>query len=135
PRPAWWPPPCWRAAPAAGASRARYCPGGPWLDGLGDAPGVCPHISRAVVPMGSWVCPGTAPVRGACEVLADGLGLGEVGVGLGLGEVGDGDGLTDVGDGDGVFCAGGLAPTHGADDAAVLLCPAEALDEGALELP
>ena len=86
--------------------------------------------------MASWVWPAMPPVRGACEVGGGEVGGGEVdGDGDGDGEVdGDGDG-DDDGDGDGLFCAEGLAGGHVVDDVAVLLCPAEAPDEGALELP
>jgi hypothetical protein len=64
-------------------------------------------------------------------MVGDGLSVGD---GDGL-SVGDGDGLS-VGDGagDGLF-TGGLAAAHGVDDGTVLLFPAEAPDEGTLELP
>ena len=88
--------------------------------------------------MASWVGPGTAPVRGACD------GGGEVGGGeVGGGEVGGGEvggavvGGGEVGGcevGDGLLCAG-LAPAQGVDDGTTLVFPVAAPDEGALELP
>ena len=79
------------------------------------------------------------PVSGPC------VGGGEVGGGdVGGGDVGGGDvGGGDVGGGEvgggevggGLFCAEGLAAPHGDDDGAALPFPAEALDEGAPELP
>ena len=106
---------------------------GAWFVGLAGAPGVCSHITRAIVPMASWVGPAMPPVMGACEVLGVGLSVGD-GVGL---SVGDGVGLEDVGDddGDGLLCAGELGAAHGVDDGRVPLCAAEAPPEGTLELP
>ncbi len=105
---------------------------GAWAVGL-DTPEVCSHITRAVVPMGSWVRPAMPLVRGACESVGVAVSVGD---GDGLGEVGDGDGLGDVcdGEGDGLLCAGELAAGQGVDDGVVLLCPATAPAEDVPEL-
>jgi hypothetical protein len=84
--------------------------------------------------MASWVWAATPLVRGACEVLGDEVGL-DVGDEVGL-DVGDEVGV-EVGDGggDGLLDAGGLGAGQGVADGAALPCPAEAPDEGVLELP
>ena len=88
--------------------------------------------------MASWVWPGMAPVRGACDGGGE-LGGGELGGGeLGGGELGGGElGGGELGGGElgGGELGGGLAAGQGVADAAALLCPAEAPDEGVPELP
>jgi hypothetical protein len=73
--------------------------------------------------MACWVGPATPLIRGACEVVGDGLTVG-VAVGLTVGvAVGLTVGVGDV-DGDGLPPAGGLGAAQGDGEAPVLFCAA-----------